>query len=99
MSNPTRFGDELETLIETLDRKRRGRIHLVFRHNDDGTRTYWCGKTSSPRALNHGAPGVPRCQQCDTMWHLNRDLNATVHPSIRTTLSVLNALDRGEARK
>ena len=93
MSNPTRFSDELENTIEALDRNRRGRIHIVAHHNDDGTRTYMCGKVSSPNALKHALPDAPRCQACDAMQALDADLDATVHPSIQTALAVLNAID------
>ena len=92
MSNPSRFGDELENTLDTIDR-RRGRIHIVTHHNEDGTRTYWCGKVSSPRALKYAVPGAPRCEECDAMRALDADLNATVHPSVRAALAVLNAVD------
>lgn len=98
MSNPTRFGDELENMLDTIDR-RRGRIHIVAHHNEDGTRTYMCGKVSSPRALKYVVPGAPRCQECDAMKALDADLNATVHPSVCTALAVLNALDSKGANK
>ncbi|KGF15160.1 hypothetical protein [Corynebacterium freneyi] len=98
MPNPTRFGDELENTLDTIDR-RRGRIHIVAHHNEDGTRTYMCGKVSSPRALKYVVPGAPRCQECDAMKALDADLDATVHPSVRTALAVLNAIDDKGAGK
>ena len=94
----TRLGDELENTLETIDR-RRGRIHTVAHYNDDGTRTYWCGKVSSPRALKYVVPGAPRCQECDAMRALDADLDATMHPSVRTALAILNAADSKGANK
>ena len=78
---------------------RPSRVHYVFRHNNDGTRTYWCGKISSARATRGGTPGAPRCHECEELWALNKDLHATAHPEIRTALGVLAALDRGESDK
>lgn len=87
------------TSIADTGKPRPSRIHYVFRHNDDGTRTYWCGKVSGDRALRGGTPGTPRCRECEELWALNKDLHATVHPSTRTALAVLNALDCGESAK
>ena len=98
MSDHTRFGGELENTLGTIGR-RRGRIHIVAHRNDDGTRTYWCGKVSSPRALKHDVPVAPRCKECDAMRALDADLDATVHPSVRTALAVLNAVDSKGAGK
>ena len=98
MSNLTRLGDELENTLDTIDR-RRGRIHIVAHHNEDGTRTYMCGKVSSPRALKYVVPGAPRCRECDAMKALDADFDDTVHPSVRTALAVLNTLDSKGANK
>lgn len=98
MSDHTRFGGELENTLDIIDR-RRGRIHIVAHHNEDGTRTYMCGKVSSPRALKYVVPGAPRCEECDAMKALDADLDATVHPSVRAALAVLNAVDSKGAGK
>lgn len=98
MPNFTRLGDELENTLGTIDR-RRGRIHIVAHRNEDGTRTYMCGNVSSPRALKYDVPVAPRCKECDAMRALDADLDATVHPSVRTALAVLNAVDSKGAGK
>lgn len=82
-----------DTTTETDINPRRGRVHYIHHHNEDGTRSYWCGKVSTSRAMSGPDPDLPRCHQCAAAWELAKDFQQGMSHTTIVALNVLNMLD------
>lgn len=100
MSNPTRFGDELDaTLAQVKNKPRRRPSHIPIATTPEYIETL-CGTRILRRWAVTGAAateGREPCPACESLRELHRDMSAAMDPRTAALLAALDLLDGGEA--